>query len=391
MRHSPPSPFLLAVPDGALRDLHRRLARTRWPDELLPPSWDYGTNRGYLTDLVRFWQTDFDWRAVEASINAVPQFTTDIAGARIHFAYAKGVGPRPLPLVLTHGWPSTFWEFQRIIRPLTNPEACGGDPVDAFDIVLPSLPGFGLSGRPDSTGMSPKRVASLWLTLMRDVLGYQKFAAFGTDIGAGVTTIMALLEPDALLGIHLTYVTGAAVVRFLGPGAPPLSEAERSFVARSEEWAREEGAYAHVHRTRPQTLSYGLNDSPVGLAAWMIEKFRAWSDCDGDVERRFSKEDLLTTVMLYWVTETIGSSMRMYREGSRDPWLLGPDDLVRVPTGAALFPKDIANPPRAWAERVYQIDRWTEMPRGGHFAALEEPALLVEDLRAFFRPLRTSR
>jgi pimeloyl-ACP methyl ester carboxylesterase len=270
-------------------------------------------------------------------------------------------------------------------RPLlTDPERYGGNPSDSFDVVVPSMPGYGFSERPAERGMVTSRIAHLWAKLMTEVLGYRRFGAQGGDIGAGVTTRLGLLHANKLIGIHITDVARP----YLGPGAGELSEAEKISLAEEEQWDQEEGAYSSIQATRPQTLAYGLNDSPAGLAAWIVEKFRAWSDCDGDVEKRFTKDELLTNVTIYWVTETINSSIRLYYEHRHNGRPLGLHDKVRVPTGVALFPKDLSRPPREWAERTYHVKSWTQMPRGGHFAAMEEPNLLVEDIRAFFRPLR---
>jgi pimeloyl-ACP methyl ester carboxylesterase len=276
----------------------------------------------------------------------------------------------------------------KLIPMLADPASFGRDPADAFDVVVPSLPGYGLSDRPTEPGMDPVRIAGLWRTLMVDGLGYPRFGVQGGDWGASVSTRLALQAPNQVAGVHLNYVPGS-YRPFLGPGTPRLSEAEALFLERCEEWSELEGGYAHIQRTKPQTLAYGLHDSPIGLAAWIIEKLRSWSDCDGDLERRWDRDELLTAVMLYWVTGTIGSSMRLYRDASRVPLRFAQGERVRVPCGLALFPAETpANPPRGWVERAYDVVRWTEMPRGGHFAAWEEPQLLADDIRAFFRTLR---
>jgi len=377
-------PFTIAVADDVLADLRRRLAATRWPDEVDGAGWDYGANLAYLKDLVAYWRDGFDWRAQEATLNQYAQYRADIDGVSVHFVHERGRGPSPLPLIITHGWPSSFAQMLTIVPLLTDPARYGGDPADAFDVVVPSLPGFGFSDRPRARGMNGQRIADLWARLMTDTLGYRRFAAAGGDLGSPVTQRLALTHPDLVAGIHLTDVGFPTVDR------PDLSAAERRYLDAVRDWSAREGAYALLQRTKPQTLAYGLTDSPVGLAAWLVEKFRAWSDCAGDVERRFSKDELLTTVMIYWVTETITSSVRLYYENSHLPPLT-PEQRIDVPAGVAIFPKDLALPPRAWAERSLRVERWTEMPRGGHFAAMEEPALLVEDLRAFFRPLRAAR
>jgi pimeloyl-ACP methyl ester carboxylesterase len=377
-------PFSIAVADEVLADLRHRIAGTRWPDEVVDARWDYGTNLDYLKSLVAYWQNQFDWRAQEARLNQFAQFRAEIAGFGIHFIHERGKGPDPLPLILTHGWPDSFFRMVKIIPMLTDPARFGGDPADSFDVVVPSLPGFGFSDRPLERGMNSVHTAELWARLMTEVLGYRRFAAAGGDIGSGVTRFLAVAHPDVLVGIHLTD-TGLP----LSAEVPDLSAAEKQYLQAAQQWRLQEGAYILQHSTKPQTLAYGLNDSPVGLAAWIVEKFRAWSDCDGDVERRFSKDDLLTNITIYWVTETINSSIRMYYENVRLSPPLKAGQRIEVPAGVALFPKDIVLPPREWAERSLRIQRWTEMPRGGHFAALEEPELLVEDLRAFFRPLRS--
>ena len=378
-------PFKVHVPEATLTDLQERLARTRWPDELPGTDWDYGTNLSYIKELVDYWRNGFDWRAQEEAINASAHFRTTVDGLGIHFIHQRGQGPNPLPLVVTHGWPGSFFEMSKITPLLTDPESHGGDPADSFDVVVPSMPGYGFSDHPSQRGMSVHKVADLWATLMTEALGYQRFGAHGGDWGAGVTARLGYCYPDNLVGIHLTSVARPV---YLGPGSRELTEAEQGHLDQREWWVQAEGGYAHIQGTKPQTLSYGLNDSPAGLAAWIVEKYRTWSDCGGNVESTYTKDELLTTITIYWATQTISSSTRLYYESQRDPWDMEQGDSIRVPTGVAAFPKELSRPPREWAERSYNVQRWTDMPRGGHFAALEEPEMLVDEIRAFFRPLR---
>ena len=380
-------PFEVHVSEPVLEDLHDRLAHTRWPDEVTGSGWDYGSNLAYTKELVDYWHTRFDWRAQEKAINAFNHFQANVDGLWVHFVHERGKGPHPIPLLLTHGWPGPFTEMLKILPLLTDPASHGGDPADSFDVVVPSLPGYGFFGKPTQGGMSVLKVADLWGRLMAG-LDYQRFGAHGGDWGAAITLRLGSAFPKMVIGSHVTLVTLATLRPYLGPGSRELTEAEKGLLEERANWFETEGGYSHIQRTRPQTLSYGLNDSPAGLAAWLVEKFRSWTDCGGDVERKFTKDELLTYITLYWVTETIGSSTRLYYESFRDPWVFQPDEKVTVPCGVALFPKEIAHPPREWAERSLNIQRWTKMPRGGHFAALEEPELLAEDIRAFFRPLR---
>jgi pimeloyl-ACP methyl ester carboxylesterase len=377
-------PFNIAIPQATLDDLNARLAHTHWPDEVEGAGWDYGTNLGYLKELVAYWQHEFDWRAQEKKLNQFAQFRADIDGMGIHFIHERGRGPNPLPIVITHGWPSSFFEMLKIIPMLANPARYGGDPADAFDVIVPSLPGFGFSDQPRSRGWTLERTAELWVRLMRDVLGYRHFAAAGGDFGSGVSRVLALLHPDLLVGIHLTFLSFPA----LHADYAHLSGAEQQYLDAIQQWMMREGGYATLQSTKPQTLAYGLNDSPVGLAGWIVEKFRSLSDCGGEVEQRFSKDELLTNIMIYWVTKTINSSIRTYYENISLKPMLQPGQRIEVPAGVAIFPKEANLPPREWGERSLHVQRWTEMPRGGHFAALEEPALLTEDIRAFYRPLR---
>ena len=378
--------FKIDVEDTVLDDLRRRLETVRWPDQIPNSGWDYGSNLDYLKGLVEYWRSGFDWRAQEAKLNLFHHFKSQVDGLDIHFIHERGQGPDPIPLVITHGWPSTFFEMHKIIPLLADPGAHGGDPADAFDVVAPSLPGFGFSGQPSERGMDVQRVAGMWNKLMTENLGYPRFAAQGGDIGAGVTARLGHDHAGSMIGIHLTSVNRPAP--YLGTGSRELSEAEQAHVAQREKWQQDEGGYNHIQSTKPQTLSYGLNDSPVGLAAWIVEKYRTWSDCGGDVERRFTKDELLTNITIYWVTQTIGSSVRMYYDNQRGTWAMGKDELAPTPAAVAVFPGEISRPPKEWAQRSYNVCRWTELPRGGHFAALEEPELLVEDVRAFFRSYR---
>ena len=379
-RHPLVQPFSIEIPEASLRDLRERLRRTRWPDEVPDSGWDFGTNLGYLKNLVAYWRDAFDWREQERRLNELSHFRTDIDGLGIHFIHVRGDGPSPFPLVLTHGWPSSFFDLTKLVPLLTDPAAHGGNPADAFDVVVPSMPGFGFSSRPTERFVSA-RVADLWAQLMRR-LGYERFGAHGGDIGGGVTARLGQFHPEVVAGIHVTNVYGS-----IGENDPPPTDAEHRYLEQQAQWERDEGAYGEIQATRPQTLAYGLNDSPAGLAAWIVEKYRAWSDCGGDVERVFTKDELLTNITIYWATETIGSSFRPYWDSRNNPsprpWLP-----ITVPCGIAVFPQDLGRPPREFAERSYTVQRWTEMPRGGHFAAIEEPQLLAEDIRAFFRELR---
>lgn len=382
-------PFTIHVNDELLSDLRMRLMRTRWPDQVNQAGWDYGTELSYMKELVDYWLQTFDWKKQEQILNELPQFRATIDGLGIHFVHVRGTGPNPLPLIITHGWPSSFAEMHRIIGPLTDPAQHGADPADSFDVVVPSLPGFGFSERPLQRDYL--HTDQLWRKLMTEVLGYPRFVAHGTDFGARVTSALGRFHSDVVAGIHI----GSVDLDWQEPHPKEseLTEAERDYLKRVARWRKEEGAYSEIQATYPQTVAYGLNDSPVGLAAWIVEKYRAWSDCGGNVESRFSKDILLTNIMIYWITETINSSMRRYYEVRHNP---APNPLklgerIETPTAIAMFPgeKDLVVP-REWAERSYNIQRWTDMPSGGHFPALEEPKLLVEDIRAFFRQFRSS-
>ena len=379
-------PFTIAVEDSVLEDLQQRLAETRWPDEIPNTGWDYGSNLAYLKELVEHWRTKFDWRAQEAKLNAFSHFKSEVDGLDIHFIHEKGKGPNPIPLVITHGWPSCFFEMTKIIPLLADPASHGGDAADSFDVVAPSLPGFGFSDHAQDRGMEVQRVAGMWNKLMTENLGYPKFAAQGGDIGSGVTARLGYAHADTLYGIHLTSITRPTP--YLGPGSRPVTDAEQALIAQRDKWFADEGGYNHIQGTKPQTLAYGLNDSPVGLAAWIVEKYRTWSDCGGDVEKSYTKDELLTIVTIYWVTQTISSSTRMYFENQKNLWAMEKDQKVPAPAGMAMFPQEISKPPREWGERSYDVRRWTEMHSGGHFAALEEPQLLAEEVRAFFRDFR---
>lgn len=374
-------PFKINIPQATLDDLQERLARTRWPDEAEGAGWDYGTNLGYMKELAAYWQNGYDWRKHEADLNKFAHFRAQIEGTGVHFIHERGKGPNPTPIILTHGWPDSIYRFQKLIPMLTDPASFGGDPNTSFDVVVPSIPGFGFS---DRTAMPDAGVADLWAKLMTDVLGYEKFAAAGGDIGSGVTKALAAQYPKLVTGVHLTdvgYPTGQE-------DPSTLSKAEQEFAGFVQQWWYTEGAYGMVQMTKPQSLAYGLNDSPTGLAAWIVS-FGSSRDASAEaVERAFgSRDELLTNIMIYWVTQTAGSAARMYFENARASYGQEegqqPPQRSEVPAAVAAFPGD-APPPREWAERMVNVKRYTEMPRGGHFAAMEEPELFAADLRAFF-------
>lgn len=377
-------PFTIHVPDATLDDLRTRLDRVRWPDEIPGDGWRYGSELTYMKALVAYWASAYDWRLHEARLNRLRQFVVPLGGIDLHFIHEPGQGPDPLPLLLSHGWPGSIAEFERLIPLLTDPERFGGDATDAFTVVAPSLPGFAFSFRPDQPRFDVAGIADLFATLMDDVLGYDRFAAQGGDWGAHISARLGAAHADRVLGVHVTLLSAAR-----DPLPAPETEEERAYVAELQHWMDEERGYGLIQGTKPQTLAYGLTDSPVGLAAWIVEKFRTWSDCGGDIERRFSKDTLLTSVMLYWATEAIGSSFWPYWSRHHEGFPVSAETPVRAPTAYASFPKEILHPPRTWVESVYpNIQRWTMMPAGGHFAAMEEPEALAADIRAFFRPFR---
>jgi pimeloyl-ACP methyl ester carboxylesterase len=376
-------PFKIQVPDAVLSDLRQRLARTRFPGEIAGSEWDYGTNLGYLKELVAYWRDTFDWRAAERRLNQFDQFTTNIDGLDIHFIHQRSKDPNALPLAVTHGWPGSIAEFTKVIGPLTNPAAHGGNAADAFHVVAISLPGFGFSGKPAERGYAPERIAGIIAKLMAR-LGYTRYGLQGGDWGSSISRFAALNDASHVAGLHINFCLAGPPPGVKDPneGITP-AELERSR-ARQAFFETERG-YFLAQSTKPQTIGSALDDSPAGLAAWIVEKFRSWSDVDGNVEKHFTKDDLLTNITIYWVTQTATSSARIYYENQRAKPAQG---RVQVPTACAVFPKEISIPPRRWVEAQYNLTRWTEMPRGGHFAALEEPELLVEDIRAFFRTVR---
>ncbi len=371
---------VLAVADAELAELRSRLLATRWPTAWPVDGWDAGTDPGELRRLVDHWASGYDWRVHEAAVNALPHRVADLGGTPVHYLRFDGEHPGSLPIVLTNGWPSSFLELTGLADRLAAPSRHGGAAEDAFTVIVPSLPGFAFSPQRPSLA-DPVQTHDLWHRLMHDELGFTRYAAHGGDLGAGITSRLGEAHPEALVGIHLMAV--ASPVAHAESG---VTAEERAYLDAVAAWSAEEGGYQHEQSTRPLTLSYGLADSPTGLLAWMVEKYRAWSDCGGDLSSRFNDDFLLTQASLYRFTNTISTSFRPYYEYGRH--LTRRVERVTVPTAVAVFPADLTRPPRSWAERTYNVTRYTTMPRGGHFAAHEEPELLAHDLTEFFRDLR---
>jgi pimeloyl-ACP methyl ester carboxylesterase len=373
-------PFLIRIPDEDLADLNRRLRQTRWPDAETVTDWSQGTPLAYLQDLCGYWADGYDWRACEASLNRIPQFRTEIDGLSIHFLHARSRHEDALPLVLTHGWPGSVAEFLKVIEPLTDPVAHGGDAADAFHVVCPSLPGYAFSGRPARPGWGLERTADAWDQLMTR-LGYARYGAQGGDWGAQVATGLGMRHPEHLAGIHLTM----PIVLPDPDTMNDLTEQEQAALAAMKYYGDWDSGYSKEQSTRPQTVGYGLVDSPAGLCGWILEKFWAWTDCDGDPVNALTRDEMLDNVMIYWLTAAGASSARMYWESFRRP-VLGP---VEVPVGCSIFPKEIFLCSRRWAaKRFSDLRYWNEPARGGHFAALEQPESFVREVRAAFRSFR---
>jgi pimeloyl-ACP methyl ester carboxylesterase len=380
-------PFRIDVPDADLADLRERLRQTRWPEAETVSDWSQGVPLAYLQDLCAYWAEGYDWRAAETRLNALPQFRTEIDGLMIHVIHVRSPHPGALPLILTHGWPGSVIEFGKVIGPLTDPAAHGGDPADAFHVVCPSLPGYGFSGKPSAPGWGIGRIAAASATLMAR-LGYSRYGAQGSDWGTSISTLLARHDPQHVAGIHLT-----------PPLAPPdpatfgdLTEAERSTLASLEHSAEWDSGYSKEHSTRPQTIGYALTDSPAALCAWIIEKFWAWTDHDGHLEQVLARDELLDNLMLYWLPRTGASAARLYWESIRqvNEWITGTrTDTVGVPVGCSVFPRELQRPSRRWAARRFtDIRYWNEPPKGGHFAAFEQPEAFVGEVRSFFRLIR---
>lgn len=365
-------PFTIEIPQEALDDLKTRLAQTRWPDALNGAGWAYGTDDAALRDLVGYWQNDFDWRAQEARLNALDHYTADIDGMTIHFIHAPSPDPDATPLMLLHGWPSSFVQMLDIIPMLTNP-AEGA----AFHVIVPSLPGYGFSDIPTEPGMSPATMAPIMHALMTEVLGYERYGLRSSDLGAGVAGAMALAYPDAIIGSH----TGGTNPYLQQPLPDDLTEEEQAFVQAAQAWTFTEIAYAFLHSSKPQTLAYALNDSPTGMASWMLEKFETWVDHDGDLYSVIDRDALLTNMTIYWTTGTINASMRLYAEAARNPGAWGQPE---IPVGYLMPVNDFFPTPRSWIERQGPVAHWTEVQTGGHFMEWEQPQIVADDLRAFF-------
>jgi pimeloyl-ACP methyl ester carboxylesterase len=375
--------FEIRVDDTVLEDLRRRLAWTRFPDQIEGTGWEYGIPIDYVRELVAYWRDEYDWRAQEARLNALPHFRTRIDGQSIHFVHARSARTDAFPLLITHGWPGSVAEFLEVIPRLTEPEAHGGRAADAFHVIAPSLPGYGFSEPTRTRGWDVRRIARAFIELMHR-LGYTRYGAQGGDWGAQVATRIGALDPDHCAGIHLNMPIAG---RPKDPG--PLTDEEKADLAAMAHFQREESGYALEQGTKPQTLGVALNDSPAGLLAWIVEKFRNWSDCGDHPEKSYTRDQLITNVMLYWVTQTITSSARLYWEAKHGGSWGEAAEFVGVPTGVARYPKEeVLRFPRPWVERHYHVTHWAVMPRGGHFAAMEQPALFVDDLRTFFRTVR---
>ena len=376
--------FHISVGDDVLADLQERLERTRIPHQIPGTGWDYGSDTAYLEELLDYWRDEYDWRKHEETLNRLPHFKTEIDGLDLHFVHIRSKEPNALPLVITHGWPGSFYEFMDVIGPLTDPVAHGGRAEDAFHLVLPSMPGYGFSGKPAERGYGPKRIAETIAKLMAR-LGYSRYAAQGGDWGFAVSVWLGALDAQHVAGVHVNFVPRLSLQGMEDP-EDGIPEWELKRWRERSAWWEGENAYSAIQGTKPLTLAYGLNDSPAGLAAWIVEKFAAWSDSNGDIESRFTKDELLTNIMLYWTTETMPSAVRIYCEwrGLGRPMPRGSE----TPTAVAVFPHELYFSPRKWVEAHFNVQQWTEMPRGGHFAAMEEPELLVEDISKFFRRYR---
>ena len=374
--------FQIRVDDAVLEDLRSRLARSRLPDQIAGTGWEYGVPIDYLRDLVAYWRDKYDWRTQEARLNELPHYRTRIDGQSIHFIHARSKHADALPLLIVHGWPGSVVEFLDVIPRLTDPEAHGGRASDAFHVIAPSLPGYGFSEPTRTRGWDPWRIARAFIELMAR-LGYARYGVQGGDWGSQVVTRIGALDPEHCAALHTNMPIASAPKEAL-----PLSDADKADLAAMQHFAREESGYAQEQGTKPQTLGAALNDSPAGLLAWIVEKLRTWSDCGGDPENVFTRDQMITNVMLYWVTETITSSARLYWELQHAGKEQKAPDYVGVPTGVARYPKEVVRFPRSWVERRYNVTHWVDMPRGGHFAAMEQPELFVGDLRSFFRTVR---
>ena len=377
--------FKLTVSVADIADLRDRLKRTRFPDQAPGPTWAYGTDVTWIRGLIDYWREGFDWAAQEARLNAFPQYKVRLHDIDLHFLHVEGQGPDPYPLLLSHGWPGSVFEFLELIPRLTDPSRFGGDPADSFTVVAPSLPGYGLSFSPGQPRFGVEEIADCFASLMTDVLGYHRFGAQGGDWGSFITSRLAYSYPDRLGGIHLNMMPLRRDPKMV---ADPTSE-EQKYLEHLAKWLKDETGYQWIQGTRPQTLAFALTDSPAGLAAWIIEKFRAWSDCGGDLEAIFTKDELLANISFYWFTGAIGSSFWPYYARMHRPWPVPDNAKIAVPTGYCEFPREMLRPPRSMAARTYtDVRRWTVMPRGGHFAAMEQPEALAAEIREFFRPLR---
>jgi pimeloyl-ACP methyl ester carboxylesterase len=384
--HASIEPFTIEVSDAVLQDLHERLAKTRFPDQLKGAGWNYGTDLSYLKQLCSDWRSDFDWRAQERALNRFDHFCAEIDGLKIHFIHQRSKEEKAIPLIMIHGWPGSFVEFVKVIGPLTDPVAHGGRPEDAFHVICPSIPGYGFSDAPNKSGFGCEQMAEVFAKLMAR-LGYKRYGAHGGDWGAVISGWMAAIDAPHVFGFHMDQTLGNPPETVNDQPQEEPSAQEKMETENNSNADDMESGYAVIQSTKPQSLGYGLNDSPAGLAAWIVEKFHRWSDCDGNIETKFTKDELLTNIMIYWITESITSSMRIYYEARATGWKLVPDEKVTVPTGCLLSPLE-PQLPRKWVENSFNVTHWTVMPKGGHFAALEEPDLLVNDIRAFFRNLR---
>ena len=380
-----PRPFELHVPDAAITDLQDRLSLTRLPDQTPDGApWAFGTEVSWLADLIPYWRDRFAWRSQEAALNALPNYKVGLGGIDLHYIAAQGQGPDPMPLLLLHGWPGSVFEFLDILPRLTNPAAFGGDPADAMTVIAPSLPGFGLSFAPGQQRFGVPAMADLFVDLM-GALGFDRFGAQGGDWGSFIASALGARHPTRIIGLHQNMLP----IRPNSTAAEDASAEEKQYAGEIAHWAREEAGYIWIQGTRPQTLAYGLTDSPAGLAAWIAEKFHVWTDHDGDFETAIDRDRLLANISLYWFTGAIGSSFWPYYERVHGPWPVPEDQTIDVPLGYAAFPREIRRPPRSIAAGTYtDIRQWTVMEKGGHFAAMEAPEALADDIQRFFRPLR---